>query len=271
MSTTPSITKAVILARGLGKRMRQRDSGAHLDAAQLEAADSGLKAMVPVGRPLLDYSLSALADVGFNRACLVIGPEHGSVRDYYMHQQRPSRIAISFATQLEPLGTANAVVATEDFAGSDEFIVLNSDNYYPADVLQSVQRLGRPGTVLFEAGALIQHSNIPEDRIRAFAYCVVDACGFLTDIVEKPVDEHFDACKLISMNCWRFGPDIFAACRDVALSPRGEYELPLAVKLAIRRGTKLKAALSHSGVLDLSRRSDIADVTERLKNVQVAL
>ena len=34
---------------------------------------------------------------------------------------------------------------------------------------------------------------------------------------------------------------------------------------------KLKVAISHCGVLDLSRRSDIAAVTERLKNVQVAL
>jgi hypothetical protein len=34
---------------------------------------------------------------------------------------------------------------------------------------------------------------------------------------------------------------------------------------------KLKVAISKSGVLDLSRRSDIAAVTERLKNVRVSL
>jgi dTDP-glucose pyrophosphorylase len=273
MSTGSSITKAVILARGLGKRMRQNDANADadLDAAQSEAADSGLKAMVPVGRPFLDFVLSALADAGFTRACLVIGPEHSSVRDYYTRERRPSRIEVSFATQLEPLGTANAVLAAEDFAGSDEFLVLNSDNYYPADVLQSLQRLGRPGAVLFEAASLVSHSNIPQDRIRAFAYCVVDVEGFLADIVEKPAVEHFDGTKLVSMNCWRFGPGIFAACRDIPLSPREEYELPLAVKLAIQHGVKLKMAISSGGVLDLSRRSDIAAVTERLKNVQVVL
>ncbi len=271
MSSEPSITKAVILARGLGKRMRQLDAGADLDAAQAEAADSGVKAMVPVGRPFLDYVLSALADAKFTRACLVIGPEHGSVRDYYMREQRLSRIKVSFATQLEPLGTANAVLAAEGFAGPDEFLVLNGDNYYPTDVLQAVQRLGQPGTVLFEARALVQHSNIPEERIRAFAYCVVNAAGLLADIIEKPAVEHFDTAKLVSMNCWRFGPDIFAACHAVPLSPRGEYELPLAVKLALQRGMKLKTAPSHSGVLDLSRRSDIAVVTERLRQVPVDL
>jgi glucose-1-phosphate thymidylyltransferase len=73
------------------------------------------------------------------------------------------------------------------------------------------------------------------------------------------------------MNIWRFGPDIFAACRDVARSSRGEYELPQAVRLAIQRGIKLKVAVSRAGVLDLSRRSDIASVAERLRSVQVAL
>jgi dTDP-glucose pyrophosphorylase len=73
------------------------------------------------------------------------------------------------------------------------------------------------------------------------------------------------------MNCWRFGPDIFRFCREVPLSPRGEYELPLAAKLAIEHGTKLKAAISRSGVLDLSRRSDVAAVAERLRNVKAQL
>src|SRR5207244_11223120 len=59
-------TQAVILARGLGTRMR-RDSGegiAPLSAAQAKAAESGAKGMMPFARPLLDYVISALADAG---------------------------------------------------------------------------------------------------------------------------------------------------------------------------------------------------------------
>jgi len=57
-----TIEKAVILARGLGTRMRKADSAARLDPTQAAAADTGIKAMIPVGRPFLDYVLSALAD-----------------------------------------------------------------------------------------------------------------------------------------------------------------------------------------------------------------
>jgi len=270
MSHSPLIEKCVVLARGLGTRMRQEDPGAGLDARQSAAADLGAKAMIPVGRPFLDYVLSAAADAGLRRVCLVIGPEHGLIREHY-RQLQPSRVEINFAVQPDPLGTANAVSTAEQFAGQNEFVVLNGDNYYPAEALRQVQALGQPGAVLFDAAALVAAGNIPEDRIGAFASCIVDADGFLADIVEKVNVAPAEHPKLVSMNCWRFGPHIFAACRDVQLSPRGEYELPSAVKLALQRGQRLKVAISRAGVLDLSRRSDIAAVTERLKNVKVAL
>ena len=57
----------------------------------------------------------------------------------------------------------------------------------------------------------------------------------------------------LSMNCWRFDARIFPACRDVAPSPRGELELPLAVMLAVTRGVPFRAVPARGPVLDLSR------------------
>lgn len=261
------ITKCVILARGLGTRMRAGVEALH--PAQAAAAGAGMKAMIPFGRPFLDYSLSALADAGFSRACLVIGPEHGVVRDYYGRDHRPSRIEVSFATQPEPRGTADALLTVEPFTGRDEFAVMNGDNYYPADVLRLLRELDGPGTVLFEPAALVRTSNIPAERIRDFADATIDRDGFLVDLVEKPAPGAARGDRLVSMNCWRFGPGIFDACRDVPLSARGELELPGAVKLAVDRGMKLRTAISPGAVLDLSRRSDIAAVAERLRGVRV--
>ena len=73
--------KAVILARGLGTRMRQADAGAALDSGQAQVADRGIKAMIPVGRPFLDFVLSGLADAGFEEIGLVIGAEHGVITE----------------------------------------------------------------------------------------------------------------------------------------------------------------------------------------------
>lgn len=274
MSIPATISKCVILARGLGTRMRSGEADTPLDTEQSSVASSGLKAMIPVGRPFLDYVLSALADAGFRQACLVIGPEHNVVREHYTRAY-PTRIEVSFALQAEALGTANAVLAAEQFAGAEEFATINSDNYYPVEVLRALQELGQAGTVLFDADALVRESNIPAERVRDFAYAVIDAKGFLTDLIEKPdaetATELAGGAKLVSMNCWRFGPEMFSFCHEVPLSPRGEYELPLAVGLAIQHGWKFKCATSRAGVLDLSRRSDIAAVAERLREVKVEL
>jgi glucose-1-phosphate thymidylyltransferase len=131
MAARAKTSKAVILARGLGTRMRRLDETVQLSGAQAAAADVGLKAMIPVGggRPFIDYVLSALADAGITDACLVIGPEHTAVRGYYTATSPPERVRIHFAEQARPIGTANAVLAAEQFIGADPFLVLNSDNY----------------------------------------------------------------------------------------------------------------------------------------------
>src|SRR5579864_4689160 len=141
--SSAEIRKAVILARGLGKRMRSPDATAQLAADQMRAADAGMKAMIPIGRPFLDYVLSALADAGFVQICLVVGPEHKAIREYYQGIS-PRRIEISFAIQEKPLGTANALLAAKQFAGHEEFVVLNSDNYYPVEVFRALRTLGEP-------------------------------------------------------------------------------------------------------------------------------
>lgn len=273
-SGAPGATKAVILARGLGTRMRADNPDARLDARQRSIADTGVKAMIPVGRPFLDYVLSELADAGFSDVCLVIGPEHVKVRDYYQREAPPKRVRIAFAEQAKPLGTADAVAAAEEFAGSDLFAVLNSDNYYPETALAALRACNAPAVVGFDRDALIELGNTPAESTARFGALDIDDAGFLRRIMATP-----DAAMLrrgqgvyASMNCWLFDSAIFSACREVGPSRRGELELPQAVQLAIdRHGMKLKVIMMRAGVLDLSSRGDIAVVAERLRDVKVSL
>jgi dTDP-glucose pyrophosphorylase len=271
---TAHTTKVVILARGLGKRMRKSDAAASLSVAQTAAADTGLKAMIPIGRPFLDYVLSATADAGFTDVCLVIGPEHHQVRDYYERVVTPSRIRVHFAVQDRPLGTANAVLAAEAFAESDTFVVLNSDNYYPMVPLEALHQLREPAIVGFERETLTRLGNFPAERTTRFGVLDVDADGYLRRILAAPTDEmlHTGAPIYCSMNCFLFTPAIFRACREVPLSPRGEYELPQAVHFAMdHHSVRFKVVKVAAGVLDLSTRADIAGVAERLEAIEVKL
>lgn len=271
--------KAVLLARGLGSRMRQDAGTAALTPTQAAAAAAGAKGMMPIGepsaarkaggrlRPFLDYVLSALADAGCRDVCLVVAPDHDAIRAYYDGPGRPHRVRIHYAVQEVADGTARAVLAAQSFTGDDPFLVLNSDNLYPAPVLRSLVELDEPGLPGYRRDELVRESGFPPERVNAFAAIEADEQGYLTRIVEKPGADYYEAAgprALISMNVWRFDARIYAACRDVPLSTRGEYELPEAVGLAVARGLKCRVVPASGAVLDLSRRSDVALVSERL-------
>jgi glucose-1-phosphate thymidylyltransferase len=271
--------KAVMLARGLGTRMQKDDPSAALDAAQAQAAKTGAKAMIPIAgggtaRPFLDYVLSALADAGYRRACLVVGPEHQEVRDYYA-RMRPKRIKVEYAIQANPLGTADAVAAAEQFAAGEPFLAVNSDNYYPVEALAGLRGLSGSGLAAFERDAMIQGGNIPAERIAKFAVVRIDADGYMTEVIEKPSAEvlrDLPRPVCVSMNCWRLGPAIFPACRSIPPSPRGELELPHAVQYSMEHlAERYRALTFRAPVLDLSCRSDVAPVAGKLRGVEVNL
>ena len=267
--------KAVILARGLGTRMRKADVGAAVDAQQAAMADQGIKAMIPIGRPFLDFVLSALADAGITDVCLVIGPEHSAIREQYAGTERPHRLRVDFAIQERPIGTANAVLSAERFVGDDRFLVMNADNYYPVEAYAALRELGEPGLIAFGRDALLADGRIEADRIMRFALLDIDDHGYLRRVLEKPdvaAARTLGESAWVSMNLWAFEPTIFEPCRTVSPSPRGELEIPVAVQHAIDAyGLRFRAVPMHAPVLDLSSRADIASVAEALEGVDVRL
>jgi glucose-1-phosphate thymidylyltransferase len=240
-----------------------------LSRAQAAAADEGLKGMIPFGRPFLDHVLHSLAGAGIREVGLVLGPEHDTVREYYSRLET-RRLTISFVTQTEPLGTANAILSAREWAGNDPFLTLNADNLYPVEVLRELASRRACALPGFEPASL----GLSDDRLGAFALVEHDANGWLTRLIEKPGAETIrrrGEAALISMNVWRFDDRIFDACRDVPLSSRNERELPDAVNLAVARGVRFEVFRAQGPVLDLSRRADIGLVARQLEGAVVNL
>ena len=270
--------QVVILARGLGKRMRKSDPAVALDPQRAAVADSGVKAMIPIGRPFLDYVLGVVADAGITRACLVVGPEHGQMQQYYT-DLRPRRLTIEFAVQVQPLGTADAVAAAESVVGQRPFVMINSDNYYPLEALCGLREAQGPAVAVFDQETLVAESNIAPERISSFSVVerITEADGSvrLKRIIEKPDSATLASLPRplgVSMNCWRFSPAIFEACRNIKPSPRGEYEVTDAVQYATDRlGERFGVVWCQKPVLDLSSRNDIEPIARRLAGVKVDL
>jgi glucose-1-phosphate thymidylyltransferase len=253
---------------------------AALTQDQAAAAASGLKGMMPIpgsgrrARPFLDYVLSELADAGFRRVALVVAPEGEApdpLRRYYRGEGRPVRLALSFVVQLEALGTADAVRAASAWLGQEPFVVLNADNLYGVETLRALHDAGGPALPIYERDQLVQSSGIPPERVGAFALLTLRADGTLADIVEKPGQAAVESAgprALISMNCWRGDTRLVEACRDVERSARGEFELPMAVRLAITRGVGFLGLPARGPVFDLSSRDDVGGVAARLAAVE---
>lgn len=255
--------------------MRRADSAATLDESQAIAADAGVKGMIPIGRPFLDFVISGLADAGLTDICLVIGPEHRGIREYYGSQVDLERVRIHFAIQEQPLGTADAVLAAEPFANGEHVVVLNSDNYYPVDSLRALAELGAPGVAAFERDALVRLGNIDATRVAQYSVVESDTNGMLVRIVEKPdtaTMAGFGTAHYVGMNSWSLPPEIHDACRRIAPSARGELELPAAVQYARDTlGVAFRVLTFEDAVLDLSTRGDIASVASRLRGLSPRL
>ena len=260
-------------------RVARGDRATVLSAAEEAAAAAGLKGMMPMtgpdghARPFLDYVLSELADAGFIHVALIVAPpgnEPDPLREYYEGHGRPTRLQLSFVVQTEAVGTADAVRCASAYVGRQPFVVLNADNLYGATTLRALREAEGPALPVYERDQLVQSSAIPPGRVASFALLTLRPDGTLADIVEKPGAAAVEAAgphALISMNCWRGDARLLDACRDVERSPRGEFELPMAVRLAIARGAVFRGVPARGPVLDLSRREDVHTVVTRLADV----
>ena len=268
-------TQAVVLARGLGTRMRRESAAgaAALSDEQRRAAERGAKGMIPLGaRPFLDYVLSALADAGIRDVVLVIGPEHHEIRDWFGHTHVPERVRVRFAVQAEPRGTADAVRSARGVVDDAPFLVLNSDNYYPIAAYRDLAALAAPGLVAFEAETLVRDGGLEPERVLKYALLDVDDAGWLREIREKPAEDDplaRRAERWVSMNLWSFTPRIFEACDRIGPSARGELEIQDAVTFAMRElGERFRVLPMRAGVLDMSSRADVAFVASQLAGIE---
>ena len=125
MSVTP--TKAMVLAAGLGLRMRP-------------LTETTPKPLIPVaGRPLLDHVLDKLADAGVTDAVVNVHYLPDQIIDHVATRTHP-RIKISDERD-QVLGTGGAVVKALPILGNAPFFHVNADTMWIDGVKSNLARL----------------------------------------------------------------------------------------------------------------------------------
>jgi D-glycero-alpha-D-manno-heptose 1-phosphate guanylyltransferase len=116
---TASVAQAVILAGGLGTRLRA-------------VVDDLPKVMAPVGgRPFLEHVLDRLIAQGLERAILAVSYRREAILDHFGDRYRG--LQLTYSIEQEPLGTGGAIRQALAQAGASPCFILNGDTWLELD------------------------------------------------------------------------------------------------------------------------------------------
>ncbi|MBF0380033.1 MAG: nucleotidyltransferase family protein [Magnetococcales bacterium] len=120
--TNPTPYEAVILAGGLGKRLRQ-------------SVPDIPKPMAPIGdRPFLAHLLETLVSQGIRRVILSVGYKSNYFIDYFTDSYMGMEIV--YAIEERPLGTAGGIQLALNMVKGDRAYILNGDTFFNVPLLQ---------------------------------------------------------------------------------------------------------------------------------------
>src|SRR6266849_8241310 len=104
------IEKAVVLAAGRGRRMR-------------ELTVDLPKPMIEVrGKPVLQYIVEGLRDAGVREFLIIVGYRADAVQNFFGDGSRYN-VGINYATQVVQDGTGRVVNLARDFVGLSPFVL----------------------------------------------------------------------------------------------------------------------------------------------------
>lgn len=116
------ITEAIILAGGLGTRLR-------------EAVPDVPKCMAPVnGKPFIGYVIDYLMQQGITHFIFALGYKAGAI-EQYITTAYPG-LQIKFSVEEDPLGTGGAIKLACTHTSQTSVLVANGDTLFKIDLIE---------------------------------------------------------------------------------------------------------------------------------------
>lgn len=205
--------KAVILAAGKGTRL-------------YPLTDSTPKPILPVGgKPLIEWMFERLKEASVTEVLIVTNYLENMIKDRFGLGEKHG-IQITYKTQKETLGTADAFYQAADWVGGSDFLALYGDHYIKEGVLKRIKEAHIDGEATVAALKVKDPS-----QYGAFAF---DGEKIIK-VVEKPPKGE-EPSKFANVGIYVFPGKVFRYIEDTKKSPRGEYEITDTMQLMIEDG-----------------------------------
>ena len=225
--------QAVILAAGKGKRL-------------LPLTEDLPKGMLPInGRPMLQIIIEQLKAVKITDITIIVNYCQEKIMDYFKDGAQFG-VKIRYAYQKEMNGTADAVLQAEPCVNSNQFLCIACDSLFEKGLLE---RILKHNTGVITCKAVKDHKR----------YGILKTQGSqVLEIVEKP---ELPPSNLANFSVYLFPKEIFAACKLVKPSLRGELEINDAIKTLINQETKFTYEVS-SHIMDIGTFEQLSEAEE---------
>lgn len=233
--------KAVVLAAGKGERL-------------LPLTENRPKHLLPIGgKPLLEWILEGMVGAGVDEALLVTHYMEEQIKGYFGDGKRLG-LELSYVSQEEMRGTADAFRMAEDFAGGEEFLGVYGDLFLPPEGFEALIRARRKGETTM--------CVVPVDDPSRMGVVALEG-DRVTAIVEKPAPGE-EPSDLANAGMYIFQPGIFRLIDETGLSSRNEYEITDSLRALIDSGATLRAVtLPRGSWLDVGLPWNLLEANEK--------
>jgi len=252
------ITKAVILAAGLGTRM-------------LPIAKAIPKEVLPiVDKPAMQYNIEEAVASGITDILIITGRDKSAVENYFDHSPEyeyvlekkggernlknleiirniPYIANIHYIRQKQPKGLGHAVLCAKSFIGDDDFIVMYGDDIIIGEPPACKQLIDvyekNDGKVCVAAVKEVETEQVMK-------YCslktvAVENCGddsefYVYDMIEKPRTEEQIFSNYAILGRVLLTPEIFDILKDQGPGANDEIQITDAMKTLVLKADENK-------------------------------